>query len=118
MANKPSSAKGGPLIISSRPSLYSIEELNRKVNALDNKANKEKFDAKKHKDTKRSHIALVFVYGYMAMIAITVIGAPVYNAIVLSEPIEIDLERILAQVGSLIGAPLGFVIGYYFKEDK
>ncbi|MEO5948822.1 MAG: hypothetical protein ABIP74_00275, partial [Candidatus Saccharimonas sp.] len=70
------------------------------------------------KDTKRAHIAMVFVYGYMITVITVIILAPLFNAFFTDSKTPLDVERILAQVGSLIGAPLGFVIGYYFKEDK
>lgn len=112
----------GAGIVSSRPIIISSSSdsnaIRDNLSRLQNKTRETKFDRVRHKDTKRSHIAMVFVYGYMITVAIIIIGAPVYNAIVLSQPEGIDIERILAQVGTLLGSPLGFVIGYYFKEDK
>ena len=104
--------------IQPRTYTFNSGNIRDQLTSVQKKVDTTKFDRVKHKDTKRSHIALVFVYGYMAMVAIIVIGGPLYNALVLQNPVAIDIERILAQIGSLIGAPLGFVIGYYFKEDK
>ncbi|MBF9434647.1 hypothetical protein HA133_01690 [Mycobacteroides chelonae] len=122
MADKPSNGKGGDQLESKRPVIINADEytkfLNDRIGRLDQRAKEEKFDPKKHKDTKRAHIALVFVYGYMALVAIIIVGAPLFNAFFTSSKEPLDVERILSQVGSLIGAPLGFVIGYYFKEDK
>jgi hypothetical protein len=122
MANKPSDQKGGDdMIGSSRPIILSndayLQSLDR-VSRLGARVKEEKFDPKKHKDTKRAHIAMVFVYGYMLLVAIVIVGAPLFNAVFTDSKDALDVERILSQVGSLIGAPLGFVIGYYFKEDK
>jgi hypothetical protein len=122
MTNKPSDEKGGDKIVgSSRPIILSneayLQSLDR-VSRLGTRVKEEKFDAKKHKDTKRAHIAMVFVYGYMITVAAVIVGAPLFNAAFTDSNEPLDVERILAQVGSLIGAPLGFVIGYYFKEDK
>lgn len=122
MPDKPSVRKGGvesisssrPIVISNEAYMQSLE----RVSQLGRRVKEEKFDPKKHKDTKRAHIAMVFVYGYMITVAIIIVGAPLFNAILAGSREPIDIERILAQVGSLIGAPLGFVIGYYFKEDK
>lgn len=122
MSVKPSNEKGGdqtagtsrPIIVSNDVYMKSLERVAR----LGNRVKEEKFDAKKHKDTKRAHIAMVFVYGYMITVAIIIIGGPLFNAVFTNSKNPLDIERILAQVGSLIGAPLGFVIGYYFKEDK
>lgn len=122
MADKPSNGKGGNQTESSRPVILNADEyvkfLNDRIGRLGQRAKDEKFDPQKHKDTKRAQIALVFVYGYMVTIAIIIIGAPLFNAYFTSSKEPLDIERILSQVGSLIGAPLGFVIGYYFKEDK
>lgn len=121
MPDKPSDTKGGAEIVSSRPIVLSSDAYMRsleRVAKLDHRVSQEKFDPKKHKDTKRAHIAMVFVYGYIITITLVIIGGPFFNAVLASEKLPIDLERVLAQVGSLIGAPLGFVIGYYFKEDK
>ncbi len=130
MSDKPSTEKGGaeitsssrPIVISSDTYMQSLERVSRerisRLSQLGKRVKEEKFDPKKHKDTKRAHIAMVFVYGYMLIVAIVIIGAPLFNAAFTNSKEPLDVERILAQVGSLIGAPLGFVIGYYFKEDK
>jgi hypothetical protein len=78
---------------------------------------KPSFDHLEHTDKSRKHIAFVFVYGYIILVALIVIGVPLYNAIALNKPDSLELDKILAQVGALIGSPLGFVVGYYFKED-
>lgn len=122
MPDKPSNKKGGDAVVnSSRPVFISGDSYMRsleRVARLGQRVKEEKFDPKKHKDTKRAHIAMVFVYGYMITITIVIVGAPIFNAVFTDIKEPLDIERILAQVGSLIGAPLGFVIGYYFKEDK
>lgn len=122
MTEKPSEQKGGAQVNSTRPVFVDAENymksLNDKVSKLGHRALTEKFDPQKHKDTKRAQIALVFVWGYMITVVLIIIGAPLFNALLAHSNEPIDIERILSQVGSLIGAPLGFVIGYYFKEDR
>lgn len=121
MTDKPSTKKGGNQVSNSRPVVVSADEYMKsleRIGRLGQRVKEEKFDPKKHKDTKRAHIAMVFVYGYMITIAIIIVGAPLFNAVFTDSKEPLDIERVLAQVGSLIGAPLGFVIGYYFKEDK
>lgn len=76
------------------------------------------FDHLEHTDKSRKHIAFVFVYGYIIIVGLILIGVPLYNWLALGKPPEIELEKTLAQVGALIGSPLGFVVGYYFKEDS
>lgn len=76
------------------------------------------FDHLEHTDKSRRHIAFVFVYGYIALVAVIIVGVPLYNALALHQPNYLELDKILAQAGALIGSPLGFVVGYYFKEDS
>lgn len=125
MTDRPSTEKGGvSMASSSRPIFMRTDDaavmksLESKIDKLGKRSKEEKFDPKKHKDTKRAQIAMVFVWGYIALVAIIIVGAPLFNAILAGSKEPIDIERVLSQVGSLIGAPLGFVIGYYFKEDK
>jgi hypothetical protein len=95
-------------------------ERERELSQFERKVEEEKkpsFDHLEHTDKSRKHIAYVFVYGYMITVAVIIIGVPLYNAIALHMPSNLELDKILAQVGALIGAPLGFVVGYYFKED-
>jgi len=79
---------------------------------------KPSFDHLEHTDKSRKHIAFVFVYGYIALVTIVIIGVPLYNALALKQPNTLELDKVLAQIGALIGSPLGFVVGYYFKEDS
>lgn len=81
------------------------------------KKDKPSFDHLEHTDKSRKHISFVFVYGYIIVIAVIVIGVPLYNRWILNNPEPLELDRLLSQVGALIGSPLGFVVGYYFKED-
>ena len=120
MAEKPSSEKnkGGDNKKDVVYSYYNTQLLSDRLKRRNDRAIAEKFDPRKHKDTKRSHIALVFVYGYMITTLLIIIFVPLYNASNIADPQPLDLERILSQIGALIGAPLGFVIGYYFKDDK
>src|SRR3989344_1135739 len=76
------------------------------------------FDHQQHKDKSRSFIAYVFVFGYVCIVVLILVGLPIYNWLALSNPQPLDLEKTLAQAGALLGAPVGFVVGYYFKEDK
>ena len=71
-----------------------------------------------HTDIKRAHIALVFVYGYMIIVTLILIGVPMYNWLALGQTEKLEIDKILSQTGALLGSPLGFVVGYYFKEDS
>jgi hypothetical protein len=69
-------------------------------------------------DKSRSKIALKFVRWYLFYVLLIIIGVPAYNHYAVHSNETIDLFKILAQVGTLLGTPLGFVVGYYFKEDN
>jgi hypothetical protein len=93
----------------------------RELTQLQERLNQEKkpsFDHLEHTDKSRKHIAYVFVWGYIIIVGVILIGIPLYNWLALGKPNELELEKTLAQVGALIGSPLGFVVGYYFKEDS
>ena len=79
---------------------------------------KPSFNHLEHTDKSRKHIAYVFVYGYIIVVTMILIGIPLYNWLALGKTEVLELEKTLAQVGALIGSPLGFVVGYYFKEDS
>ena len=79
---------------------------------------KPSFDHLEHTDKSRKHIAYVFVYGYIFLVGLIVIGVPLYNWLALHRTDGLELDKTLSQVGALIGSPLGFVVGYYFKEDS
>lgn len=70
------------------------------------------FDPEEHKDKTRSHIAKLFSWGYLIIIAVAMIGAPIYN-IWAKEVVE--PRDLLITLSSVIGSPFGFIIGYYFK---
>lgn len=83
-------------------------------------------DPKKFMDESRKTIALTFVFSFVIIVAAVVLLVPIYNAIVFHDVrvvVEeatyrpLDVEKVLATVGTLLGAPLGFVVGYYFKEE-
>jgi hypothetical protein len=69
-------------------------------------------------DTKRAEIALMFVRWYLVFVALVIVGVPLFNAFAVDGNETIDIYKVLAQLGTLLGSPLGFVVGYYFKDDK
>jgi hypothetical protein len=75
------------------------------------------FNHLEHLDTKRAQIALKFVNWYLFYIAVIVVGVPLFNVLLAKNHSPIDIYKLLTQVGTLLGSPLGFVVGYYFKED-
>jgi hypothetical protein len=96
--------------------IYGSPQARENLGRLEKKG-EEPFDHKKHKDTKRSQIALIFVRSYVGAVAIIIIGIPLYNWAI-GQPKNLEIDTTLAQLGALLGTPLGFVVGYYFKEDN
>lgn len=78
---------------------------------------KSPFDRVEHLDKSRSKIAFKFVRWYFALILLLIVGVPLYNSYI-HKAVQLDLGKMLDQIGTLLGTPLGFVVGYYFKEDK
>jgi hypothetical protein len=83
-------------------------------------------NADKLKDESRKMIALTFVFAFVIAVGIVIVFVPVYNAIVFRDAkvvvqqaqfAPLDIEKTLATLGSILGTPLGFVVGYYFKEE-
>lgn len=84
------------------------------------------YDSGKFMDESRKTIAYWFVVAFIIIITLILVSVPIYNAIVfhgarvIVEELTyqpLDVEKILATVGTLLGTPLGFVVGYYFKEE-
>ena len=67
--------------------------------------------ADKREDT-RSTIALVYVIGYLIVVAgVLIIGV--------STKLELSgYKDLLLAVSGILSGPLGFIIGYYFKSNK
>lgn len=77
---------------------------------------KEQWSVEQYDTTKRGTIALWFVISYIALVFIILFGVPLYNWLVVGKPVALDVGQILTEVGTLLGSPLGFVLGYYFKS--
>jgi hypothetical protein len=75
-------------------------------------------DHAEHLDKSRSKIALRFVRWYLIYVFLIIVGVPLYNHYAVGSSEAIDIYKLLAQVGTLLGTPLGFVVGYYFKEEN
>jgi len=80
-----------------------------------------------NKDEDRSQIALLFVWFFLAAIGAVLILVPVYNLYAFRHaPIAVDtkpaiqpldLGAVLTDVGTILGPSVGFVVGYYFKDE-
>ena len=76
------------------------------------------YDPIKQEGDTRQQIARIFVIGYFGLFALILMGVPAYNALIIENPSQIDLENTLQIFGTLIGTSLGFVVGYYFKSQS
>jgi hypothetical protein len=104
---------GEYLSLGHNPYVNTRESLGRLEEKIDSP-----FDHQQHKDRSRSNIAYVFVFGYVGIVVLILLGVPIYNWLALNNPQPLELEKTLAQAGTLLGAPVGFVVGYYFKEEE
>ncbi|HZP55707.1 MAG TPA: hypothetical protein VFB03_02985 [Candidatus Saccharimonadales bacterium] len=69
-------------------------------------------------DTKtRDFLARGVVIAFFSLLAVIIIGVPLYDAFVASDK-RLDLTNILQQYSSILGPVLGFVLGYYFKSKE
>ena len=91
-----------------------IEQVNKKLETADvGEATFSSVEkrANKREDT-RSTIALVYVIGYLIVVAsVLIIG--VATGFELS-----GYKDLLLAVSGILSGPLGFIIGYYFKSNK
>jgi|GEM_PF-1250044 len=70
----------------------------------------------------RQQIARLFVGIYFGLLALLLIGIPIYNIVVIritqNESLIIKLTDIVQTYSAVVGPTLGFVIAYYFKSKS
>lgn len=114
-----------------QPRPDSLKGISHRIDGLTSKLNLKEFqtpiwDRAKHEDTTRSRIAFGFLIGYFAVLVAGFFYAWFENARLLEfmrqNPdckIEIVcIKDVLLMLSGVIGTPLGFVIGYYFKSGE
>jgi hypothetical protein len=69
----------------------------------------------------RAHIGKIFVWWFFVILILSSLGTLVYNffmyMVTSDKTLFIDIGTIIPLVWSIIGTPLWFVMGYYFKDD-
>lgn len=65
----------------------------------------------------RSRIAYGFTFAFITFIGVILIGGPIYNATIGHDNL-IDIADTLSGFVAQFGTPLGFVLGYYFKDKN
>lgn len=73
-------------------------------------------DSKPTKDTTRKTLASIFVYGFFGVIVLCFFFCFFYNYAFCD--CKIDLKDLLLTVAGILSGPLGFVFGYYFKNEE
>lgn len=63
------------------------------------------------KITTQSQIGIVYVYGFLGIIAFVLLFT-LWNCYKV-----VDIKDLLLAISGVLSGPLGFIIGYYFKED-
>jgi len=71
----------------------------------------------------RQRIALIFLVAYFSLLALLLIGIPVYNLIAFhttgnDKELQISLNDVVQTYSAIVGPTLGFVIAYYFKSKN
>lgn len=69
----------------------------------------------------RARIARLLVLGFLIALILSVVFVVIYNVAMFyltqDTSLFVQIETIIPLVWSIIGAPLGFVMGYYFKGN-
>jgi len=94
-----------------------VTEHDGRIDELERTFSKLKGAPPSHLDESRSKIAFLFVKWYFFFIIVILLGAPIYNMIA-GHSDNLDVSKLLNQIATLLGTPLGFVVGYYFKEKN
>jgi hypothetical protein len=74
-------------------------------------------------DDTRQWIARLFIILYFMLLAVLLVGIPVYNLVAYrvtggSDTLQIPLSDIVQTYSAVVGPTLGFVVAYYFKSRK
>lgn len=84
------------------------------------KSQAEVFNPIKERGQTRSKIALIFVRWYFYLLGASLAFLTIYNFLMITANKTdqiLNPKDILLIITSAIGSPLGFVVGYYFKES-
>ena len=68
-------------------------------------------EASSQPEKTRSQISLVFIVGFLVIIATTLM-----IGILVKDYSINDMKDLLLVISSILSSPLGFIIGYYFKS--
>ena len=94
-------------------------ELEKRLADTQNKIN---FDPIEHNDRTKSKIATTFVNYYFWIIIGTILVGLLHNLIIFfmtkDGSLTLSIKDLLLIITTAIGSPLGFIIGYYFKENN
>ena len=94
-------------------------DLESRLGTLEEKIDSVKpHDPQKLNDESRAQIAKFFVHAFVWLIVLVLVFIPLYNWLALDKPQPIEIDKTLAQVGGILGTPLGFIVGYYFEKGN
>lgn len=97
-------------------------DLEEYLNQLESRVEEAKpFDKTEHDTKTRSHIANRFVSWFFYLLGGSILAILIYNSIIIynDKPGDyvVSFKDVILTIGTVVGSPLGFVVGYYFKED-
>ncbi|MEN9338173.1 MAG: hypothetical protein RIQ41_487 [Candidatus Parcubacteria bacterium] len=94
-------------------------ELETQLGDLQKKVEASSFNPRKHKDETRSKIALFVVRWYFYLMAVILVGAPVYNWFMQNTPdLVLSVKDLVSTLSGATSGIFGFVVGYYFKGTE
>jgi hypothetical protein len=81
-----------------------------------------RYDSQEYNDKTKSQIALKFVNWFFRLVILSLVIAFAYNLVILfllkDDSKLVDVKEMILTIAGVIGGPLGFILGYYFKTQE
>ncbi len=113
------------MIFMGKTDAIKVSDIDQRLQILEDtkeKSSKIKYNPDELNDKTRSKIAVLFVWGFFAIISGTVVLTMIYNVVIcLGKDTTcytnlLSVKDMLVAVIGYVGSPLGFVMGFYFKD--
>ncbi len=86
-------------------------------NKLEEMQRAAEIDNSRQDNRSRSRIAYWFSVGFILLMGVIIVGGPIYNATI-GKGASLDIAQVMSGFVGQFGTPLGFVLGYYFKDKN
>lgn len=91
------------------------EKTNEEYNNNNEETSRKIDDSKPTKDTTRTKLASIYVYGFFGIIVLCFLYAFIFCK---CDSNSKELKDLLLTASGVLSGPLGFVFGYYFKNGE